>query len=282
MWDKDVLGSATVTFTIMPKKVAVPVAKTDLVYNGDEQTGVENSYDSIYTVKDNAGTDAGNYTATAELNNTNYCWADSTTGAKSISWSIAKATYDLSEILFKNGVFAYDGYEHSLAIKGTLPEGLAVSYSANNLLRQPGTNEVTATITVKVPSANWKLDPDPTVLTAKLIVLPAGGSDPQPPGPDPRYADPDPIAFMSIARVSEAEWELVVTDAVQWCNYSLFATNTLEGGFVITNSAGAFVVDPVTNFQWKSTDTKIRLTLPKDGNQLFWKAVGQPGLIPNP
>ena len=95
--------------------------------------------------------------------------------------------------------------------------------------------------------------------------------------PTPVIVEPDPIAFMSIAPISESEWQLVITDAVQWCNYQIFATNSLEGGFAITNSAGALIVDPITNFQWTLPDKEIELRVPANGSQRFWRAVGLPG-----
>lgn len=70
--------------------VAVPTAATGLVYDGTEQTGV--AAGTGYTLSGTyAATDAGNYTATATLEN-GYIWSDSSTEAKSINWSIAAKT----------------------------------------------------------------------------------------------------------------------------------------------------------------------------------------------
>lgn len=100
-----------------------------------------------------------------------------------------------------------------------------------------------------------------------------------PPEPEPEYAEPKPIAFKAISRDATTV-ALVVTDAVQWCWYSFFATNTLDGGFVLTNAAGDYIVKPVTNFQWQFTTPNIELTLPVDGDQRFWKAEAARGEIP--
>ena len=70
------------------KKVEVPTAKANLVYNGKKQTGVVNGVG--YTLTGNTATDAGTYTATATLA-TGYQWADGTTGNKNIAWTIRKA-----------------------------------------------------------------------------------------------------------------------------------------------------------------------------------------------
>ena len=69
-------------------KVAVPTAKTNLVYNGKKQTGVVNGVG--YTLTGNTATDAGTYTATATLA-TGYQWADGATDGKNIAWTIRKA-----------------------------------------------------------------------------------------------------------------------------------------------------------------------------------------------
>ena len=251
---------------------ADPAAES-FTYDGTEKTAIVDGI-GYRVVFGNTGIDAGWYEAIL-TNRPGFVWADGTTGEKTLPWSIAKANYDLSEIFFKDREFPYDGYEHSLAIEGTLPEELAVSYSANNLLRQPGTNEVTATIAVAVPSGNWKLDPDPTVLTAKLIVLPAGGSDPQPPEPpEPEIVSPDPIAFTSIEKIDD-KWVLVATNAKQWCRYSLWSGTDLN-----TNKYEA-VIDW---FQWTDPTGPITNNVPVNESEpaRFWIIRGAPGEIPQP
>ena len=69
--------------------VVAPTAVANLVYTGSELTGVVAS--EGYTLTDNTATDAGTYEATATLAE-GYKWSDNTTSAKTISWSIAKAT----------------------------------------------------------------------------------------------------------------------------------------------------------------------------------------------
>ena len=81
-------GSQEKTFTIAKATIAVPTAKTGLVYNGKAQTGV--AAGANYTITGNSATDAGSYTATLTAK-PNYQF----TGAKataSVKWSIAKAT----------------------------------------------------------------------------------------------------------------------------------------------------------------------------------------------
>ena len=72
------------------KKVSVaePVARTGLTYSGKVQTGV--SEKAGYTLVGNTATAAGTYIATATLKD-GYVWADGSTDAKKVTWTIGKA-----------------------------------------------------------------------------------------------------------------------------------------------------------------------------------------------
>lgn len=84
-----VTGEATPPEPDKPTPIAVPVAKTGLKYTGEELTGVEAG--TGYTLVGNTATEIGEYIATAALPDTKkYQWADSTTDAKEIKWSIGK------------------------------------------------------------------------------------------------------------------------------------------------------------------------------------------------
>lgn len=65
-----------------------PTAKTGVKYDGKEQTGVEAGIG--YTLEGNKATNAGNYTATATLDE-GYKWSAGSTDPATIEWSIAKA-----------------------------------------------------------------------------------------------------------------------------------------------------------------------------------------------
>ena len=45
--------------------------------------------------------------------------------------SCSPKSYDMSNVSFDNLEVVYDGSAHSLAIEGTLPEGVTVTYSGN-------------------------------------------------------------------------------------------------------------------------------------------------------
>lgn len=66
----------------------VPQANTGLMYNGNEQNGVNDG--TGFSLSGHRATNAGNYTATAGLND-GYTWSDGTIDNKQISWKIDKA-----------------------------------------------------------------------------------------------------------------------------------------------------------------------------------------------
>ena len=78
-------------------RIAVPTAKTGLIYNGEQQTGVVSG--TGYTITGNTATSAGSYTATAALKS-GYTWSDGSTNAKTISWSIAKKAPAAADFTF--------------------------------------------------------------------------------------------------------------------------------------------------------------------------------------
>lgn len=75
-----------------PDVIRIPTAAQNLVYTGSEQTGV--AAGTGYALSGTyAATAAGDYQATATLTDAeNTQWSDETTAAKTIDWSIAKAT----------------------------------------------------------------------------------------------------------------------------------------------------------------------------------------------
>ncbi len=85
--DTAVDGYWVVTPSSTPTVATIPTAVSDLTYDGTVKTGVEAG--TGYTLEGNTATDAGEYTATATLEE-GYVWSDSTTGAKEIEWTIAQ------------------------------------------------------------------------------------------------------------------------------------------------------------------------------------------------
>ena len=130
-----------------------------LAISGTLPTGVTVSYEN------NDKTTVGTYVVTAEFSGdtTNYELISDMTA----TLQITKATYDMSGITFDNQTYTYDGSSHSLAISGTLPTGVIVSYE-NNGQTIVGSYTVTAKFTGD--STNYELISD---MTATLQITKA-------------------------------------------------------------------------------------------------------------
>ena len=150
-----------------PKPVetnAVPTAVTGLVYNGEAQTGVEAG--ANYTIVGNVATNAGTYTAVATV--TNGVWEGGATGETNVTWTIARAAYDMTGVTFTNETYEADGTAKSIFVSGALPPGVTVAYEGNGQT-EPGTYTVTAKFTGD--AANYEAIPDKT---ATLTISQAG------------------------------------------------------------------------------------------------------------
>ena len=105
-----------------------------ITITGTLPTGVTVSYTG-------EGINAGDYTITAKFshNNPNYNAIDDITA----NLTIEKADYVLTGITFTGYTVTYNGEVHKLAISGTLPEGVTVSYENNNN-KNAGSHQVIA------------------------------------------------------------------------------------------------------------------------------------------
>ena len=136
-----------------------PVAEgIDFTVEGADGVTLPYSYKAVGGDEFTAGlpTNAGDYTLSA-------CALNGEKQFISIVFdiTIAKATYDMSDITFADGNFTYDREAHSIAISGTLPGG--VSYKVN-------AGEYTVTATFTGDSANYNAIPN---MTAKLTIAKA-------------------------------------------------------------------------------------------------------------
>ena len=158
-WSDGTTDDKTVTLTIAPKSVAVVWSNMSLTYNGSAQaptatvdTGITG--ETLTLTVAGQQTNAGTYTATASTTNGNYTLTNATT-----SFTIAKATYDMSDISFTDLTVPYDEAAHTLTISGTLPSGVSVSYTTNSYT-DVGTYTVTASFTGD--SQNYNAIPNKT------------------------------------------------------------------------------------------------------------------------
>ena len=142
-----------------------PVAEgIDFTVEGADGVTLPYSYKAVGGDEFTAGlpTNAGDYTLSA-------CALNGEKQFISIVFdiTIAKATYDMSDITFADGNFTYDREAHSIAISGTLPGGVSVSYDVGYKVNA---GEYTVTATFTGDSANYNAIPN---MTAKLTIAKA-------------------------------------------------------------------------------------------------------------
>ena len=154
----------------------LPTGKSDLVYTGKEQIGVEDLSGSTLT-GDFAATTVGVYVATATLD-VGYEWADGVKDvSREIKWSIAKATPTIS------GTLAMAGWKEGET--ASEPSGLTADFGAvtyayyadqacTQAIAKPTTADTYYVRGEVAASANWNA----AVSTAKAFTISkAGGED---------------------------------------------------------------------------------------------------------
>lgn len=143
---------------------AVVFADKTVTYNGESHsifaTGMPNGVSVSY--ENNNKINADEYTITAIFtgDSTNYNAIEN----KTATLKINKATYDMSGISFVGNMVTYDGNVHSLAITGTLPNGVTVSYENNDK-----TNADTYTVIAKFTDTTGNYE-NPENKTATLTI----------------------------------------------------------------------------------------------------------------
>ena len=165
--------STKISIFVSKLAVDVPTAVEDLVYNGQEQIGVEASAYGYYLLSGNtAETNAGDYVATATLTDTkNTRWDTDTeddTTPKEIGWSIAKMVVS-GEIVAPESL-VYDGSQKAVSFDGQLSgnDEFGIAYEGDR-------QNVTAdgfTVTVSLPNDNNYEWADGVVTTAAYKIEP--------------------------------------------------------------------------------------------------------------
>ena len=199
-------------------KAGISISTEDIVYDGspvaegvdftvDGADGVTLPY-SYKTVSDDdftAGlpTNAGDYTLSAYALN----------GEKQFisivfDITITKATYDMSGIKFADGNFTYDREAHSIAISGTLPAGVSVSYDVGYKVNA---GEYTVTATFTGDSANYNAIP---AMTAKLTIAKAA----------PAYTAPTDLTVVAEGTLAD----IALPDGWAWKDGTVRLTETGE------------------------------------------------------
>ena len=123
IWSNGSTDDQLIDWSIAKAQVSVPTAVANLEYNGEKQTGVIDG--AHFSLTNNTGTNAGNYTAIATLDDkNNFEWADGTTEDKQIAWSIAKAD---GSFTFNGSTITYDATNHTLTATDVV--GGTIEYS---------------------------------------------------------------------------------------------------------------------------------------------------------
>lgn len=138
-WRDGTTDAKSVTWTIGRAVImGIPEQSGTLTYNGSAQSPVWSGYDAAKLTMGGttSGTNAGSYNATFTPS-ANYQWNDGTTTAKTVAWSIGRASVGVPS---QSGTLTYNGSDQSpvwsghdaakLTIGGTISGTNAGSYNA--------------------------------------------------------------------------------------------------------------------------------------------------------
>ena len=128
-----VLGGVLGTEPEAPSLDGITLPEKTVTYNGEAHSlEIKGTLPEGVTVKyeNNGKTDAGKYTVVAKFyNGEEYMEGKDLTADLRINK--ASLSSAMEGVSFSGAKFTYDGEAHSLAISGTLPEGVTVSYVGN-------------------------------------------------------------------------------------------------------------------------------------------------------
>ena len=181
--ENGVTQTATFNVTVNRKSVTKPTWKSNLTYTGSAQSVSSTSYWNNYNTSymtiggTTSATNAGTYIATFTPGS-NYRWADGTTTAINVNWTINKATGSLSvnpTTVAING----NNYSSGVAVTITRAGDGAISYSPTNIsgltlslsgniltIKGNGSTPVSATtITIKVAAGTNYTAPSNKTIT---------------------------------------------------------------------------------------------------------------------
>lgn len=181
--ENGVTQTATFNVTVNRKSVTKPTWKSNLTYTGSAQSVSSTSYWNNYNTSymtiggTTSATNAGTYIATFTPGS-NYRWADGTTSAINVNWTINKATGSLS---VSPTTVAINGNNYSSGVAVTITRagdgaisysptsisGLTLSLSGNTLtIKGNGSTPVSATtITIKVAAGTNHTAPSNKTIT---------------------------------------------------------------------------------------------------------------------
>ncbi|MDR0948003.1 MAG: hypothetical protein LBM69_00640, partial [Lachnospiraceae bacterium] len=148
-WDsgENVTAARSISWSIGRLGIAKPTLSTNaLTYNGATQTILSDG--TGYTVSGNTGEDADDYTVTVQLNS-NYKWADNTTGNLELAWTIIRCPITVTA----QDKSKYYG-EKDPTLTYTVTPTLFAGDTLTGSLQYIGSNVGTYTIVQNVPFAH--------------------------------------------------------------------------------------------------------------------------------
>ena len=179
---------------------------------------------------------------------------------------IAKATYDMSAIVFHDVEYSETGKPLAIQIEGALPEGVTVEYvyeGPDPEHAAPGVYTVTAKFTGDADN----YEPIADMTATMTIVESQFKEQDDPPGPTPIEV-PQPINITSLKQGADGTWTIVVNPVAKFCKYTLYASDDLESW----DQVGEPVISDV--------DADLTFTRSETDPKKFWKVVGENGEKP--
>ena len=156
------------TWKITRAKTATASA-VNPTYNGSWQYGVTGTF--VSWTNTNGATAAGSYVATATPDR-NHAWADGTTGAKDIPWTMYKASISYSKSNYSG---TWDGSAHSGSVTVSSPSGCTIQYSTDNAnwstTKPTRTSYGTTTVYFRISKTNYNTVTGSFTITINRAVI---------------------------------------------------------------------------------------------------------------
>ena len=152
--------------------VEKPALEVSLVYDGTEKT-VSLPASQYYTSESITCINAGTYVLRVSLKDRhNYCWDDMTTDDLLLEFTVEKAVFDESTLIYEDETYVFDGKEHFIDVVG-LPRSAKVIF--NTVKSEPGVYDSVARIELGKNYSNGIISLDGATLTILAVELKDNG-----------------------------------------------------------------------------------------------------------
>ena len=229
-WSDGTTTAKAVGWKIGRTILAVPSQSGTLTYTGSAQSPSWSGYDSAKMTigGTTSGTNANTYAATFTLKDTNYQWEDGTTDAKSVSWTIGKASLTVPA---QSGTLTYTGSSQSPSWSNYSSTKMTIGGTTSSI--NAGINYATFT-----PKDNYQWSDGTT--TAKSVPWTIGRAT---------LTVPSPKKTLTYTGSSQSP---------SWNNYD--SSKMTIGGTTSAISAGTYYATftPKANYQWAGGSTSAK------------------------